>query len=168
MRATKITFADGTVQDTAAKTSVPSGTKTNFFQAAAPTGWTQCTSYNDYAIRIVSGTGGASGGTVNFTTAFVSQSVTGTNTGGAISATTLSTSQMPSHNHTFTSYFGGCPPGCYSGSGAQNQGRPAYVTTTSSTGGGTSHTHTFTQPTFTGTAIDLAVKYINNIIAIKS
>ena len=41
----------------------PSGTKTVFFQASAPTGWTQDTSLNDYMLRLVSGIGGGHGGT---------------------------------------------------------------------------------------------------------
>lgn len=39
-----------------------SGTKMAFFQAAAPTGWTQITTHNDKALRVVSGSGGGSGG----------------------------------------------------------------------------------------------------------
>ncbi len=38
-------------------------TKTLFFQAAVPTGWTQDTSQNDKTLRVVSTTGGGSGGT---------------------------------------------------------------------------------------------------------
>jgi hypothetical protein len=41
----------------------PAGTALVFFQAAAPTGWTQSTAHNDKAIRIVSSAGGGSGGT---------------------------------------------------------------------------------------------------------
>ena len=43
----------------------PAGTVTNFFQAAAPTGWTQNTSYANHMMRVVSGTGGGSGGTAS-------------------------------------------------------------------------------------------------------
>lgn len=56
----------------------PSGTVLLFYQAAAPTGWTQVTSQNNKALRVVSGTGGGTGGSVAFTTAFTSQSVAGT------------------------------------------------------------------------------------------
>jgi hypothetical protein len=34
-----------------------------FFQASSPTGWTLDTTHNDKALRVVSGTGGGSGGT---------------------------------------------------------------------------------------------------------
>ncbi len=39
-----------------------------FFQAAAPTGWTQDVTHNDKALRVVSGAGGGSGGTNAFST----------------------------------------------------------------------------------------------------
>jgi hypothetical protein len=45
-----------------ASLSAPAGTRMAFHQAAAPTGWTQDTSKNDYGLRVVSGAGGASGG----------------------------------------------------------------------------------------------------------
>jgi hypothetical protein len=43
--------------------SAPQGTRMAFHQIAAPTGWTQDTSKNDYGLRVVSGAGGADGGT---------------------------------------------------------------------------------------------------------
>jgi len=180
--ATTLTFPDGTTQTTAAQ-SIPSATKTIFLQAAAPTGWTQCVTNTDFAIRIVNTTGGGTGGTVNFTTAFASQAVSGTNSGGAVAATTLSTCQIPSHSH---SIYGSNSNGTTSrGANAANStsiaGYPCniglgYVSTApsngvayiQSTGGGASHTHAFTQPTFSGTAINLAVKYINAIVATKN
>ena len=162
--ATTLTFPDGTTQTTAAQ-SIPSGTKTNFFQAAAPTGWTQCVTYTCYSMRIVNGTGGGTGGTVNFTTAFASQTPAGTISGGAVAATTLSTCQIPSHTHTYTRYSG-----FTSASGCSGSTRWCSTTSVASggTGGSGSHTHTFTQPSFSGTAINLAVKYIDNIMATKN
>jgi hypothetical protein len=135
-----------------------------FWQSAAPTGWTQVTTQNNKALRIVSGTGGGTGGTVAFTTAFASQAVSGTNASGAITATTLSTAQMPSHSHTLqvSNNCGG--GGAANGGSGGGCGFPG----TSSTGGGGSHTHGFTQPTFTGTAINLAVQYIDIILCSKN
>ena len=75
--------------------TIPSGTVMAFFQAAAPTGWTQVTTHNNKALRVVSGAGGGSGGSVAFTTAFASQAVSGT-----VGNTTLTSSQIPSHDHT--------------------------------------------------------------------
>ena len=74
-----------------------SGTKMTFFQSAAPTGWTQNTDDNDKALRVVSGTGGSTGGTHALTSP-PANSHTHTNTFSA-AAHTLSTAQLPSHTH---------------------------------------------------------------------
>lgn len=47
---------------------IPTGTVMVFFQAAAPTGWTQNTTHTDKALRVVSGAGGGSAGTHGFST----------------------------------------------------------------------------------------------------
>jgi hypothetical protein len=57
--------------------SFDSGTRLAFQQTAAPTGWTKDLTHNNKALRIINGTVGT-GGTVAFTTAFASQSVSGT------------------------------------------------------------------------------------------
>lgn len=152
---TGITFPDGTTQTTAAASAFTSGTVLLFYQAAAPTGWTKLTTENNKALRVVSGSGGVSGGSVAFTTAFASQSVAGT-----IGGTTLTTSQIPSHTHTVNAgnSAGSNPLFGYT-SGYNNNLSPQ----TAATGGGGSHDHTFT-----GTAINLAVQYIDVIIASKN
>lgn len=144
----------GTGQTTAI---IPSGTVMLFYQAAAPTGWTQVTTQNNKALRVVSGTGGGTGGSVNFTTAFASQSVAGT-----VGATTLATTQIASHQH-------GLPTGINRNTNnsvafpAMATARDSPTLNSDATGGGGSHTHTFT-----GTAINLAVQYIDVIIASKN
>jgi hypothetical protein len=145
----------------AAAVVIPAGSVMLFYQAAAPTGWTQVTTQNNKALRIVSGTGGGTGGSVDFTTAFASQSVSGSV--GTSGATTLSTAQMPSHDHSYTTpnatgLYGGIPEvSALSSTGTYSTGAQ---------GGGGSHTHT--GGTFTGTAINLAVQYIDVIIASKN
>jgi len=47
----------------------PSGTKMAFFQATAPTGWTQDPSNDDAILRVVDGLGGGTGGTLAVSTA---------------------------------------------------------------------------------------------------
>ena len=71
-----------------------SGTVLVFYQAAAPTGWTQVTTQNDAALRVVSTAGGGTGGTVAFTTAFAAANTT--------DGTALTTAQLPAHNHGVT------------------------------------------------------------------
>ncbi|WP_052494006.1 hypothetical protein [Nitrosospira sp. NpAV] len=132
------------------------GTKLLFFQAAAPIGWTQITTHNNKALRIVSGPGGGSGGSVAFTTAFASQAVNGSN-----SATTLTTAQTPPHPHAFNVYnTGGAGSNPSGGSGGSPSASPGTAT---DGGSGGSHNHTFT-----GTAINLAVQYIDMILASKN
>jgi len=158
---TVLTFSDGSTMTTVV---FPSGTAMLFQQTSAPTGWTKSTTYNDYAIRIVSGTA-STGGSVAFTTAFKSQAVTGTNSGGAVSATSLSTGQLPAHNHTISSYYGSAYGG---GFGFSCGSLMSSNVNTSCTGSGSSHTHGFTNPTFSGNAINLAVNYVDHIIATKN
>lgn len=181
--------SNGTIWTSAANPPpFSSGTLMLFQQTSAPTGWTKQTTHNDKALRVVSGSA-STGGSVGFTTAFASQAVSGsianTTAGGSISvdtsglsagATTLSTSQIPSHTHSIVgSNSGGTSNGGYF------QERTTYerVYATGAQGGGGSHSHsisgsatsTFTgtahNHTFTGTAINLAVSYVDLIIASK-
>jgi len=78
----------------ASNPAFPAGTTMLFVQTSAPVGWTQQNAYNDYALRVVAGVGGGTGGTVPFTTAFSSTSVSGTT-----DPTTLNATQIPAHNH---------------------------------------------------------------------
>jgi hypothetical protein len=150
----------------------PSGTKLLFQQTAAPTGWTKSTSHDNKALRVVSGAA-SSGGTVGFTTAFTSQAVSGT-----VGSTTLTTSQVP--NATGGIGLHGAeagsslwqPSGAFGGSGIFN----GYRAPGGAVGGATSlsnislslgfgngsHNHSFS-----GTAINLAVQYVDVIIATK-
>lgn len=148
---THITFNDGSTQESAAA-GFTAGTLMLFQQTAAPTGWTKQTTHDNKALRVVSGSA-ASGGSVGFTTAFASQSVSGT-----VGSTTLTTTQIPSHTHSAINGEAGATFGSTCGGGLQMQNG-----NTGSTGGGQSHNHTFT-----GTAINLAVSYVDLIIASKN
>jgi hypothetical protein len=149
-------------------TLIPAGTVMIFGQTSAPTGFTKLTDQDNAALRVVSGTA-STGGSVNFTTAFVSQTPTGSisvNTSGlSAGATTLSTSQIPSHNHLMG---GSCGPDSIAK--ILDVAGVANGPSTANTGGGGSHTHSISgsaTATFTGTAINLAVKYVDVIRATK-
>jgi hypothetical protein len=161
--ATAITFSDATVQTTAAAAaSIPSGSVVLFYQSAAPTGWTQVTTLNDYDLRLVSGAGGTTGGTTAYSTVFTNQTPTITTSGLSAGATTLSTAQMPSHTHTLgISGSPSCGPYIAGGqiSGSQNS--------SGSTGGGGSHTHSISGSA-SSSAITLNVRYANIIICSKN
>jgi hypothetical protein len=162
------------------------GTVMLFAQTAAPTGWTKNSSTGDNsALRLVTGTA-STGGSVAFTTAFASQTPTGSvsisSLSGSIGSTTLSTPQIPSHTHnsflapsnantppTRTVIIGNSLPEStqFTTTSTQNYATAA----TSDTGGGGSHTHPFSgsggSATFTGNAINLAVQYVDVIRATK-
>jgi microcystin-dependent protein len=146
----------------------PAGTRMLFQQTAAPTGWTKDVTHNNKALRLVSGTVGT-GGSVAFTTAFASQSVA-----GAVGNTALTIAQMPLHGHPFRTSNESSSTSKTNGGLMMDDGtnvnNPAYTGTPTATagqqiggtGGGEAHTHTFT-----GTAINLAVQYVDFIIAEK-
>ena len=70
---------------------IPPSTKMLFVQSSAPTGWTKETDHNDKALRVVSGSV-STGGSVNFTSAFQSQSVSGSVSGNVDYDNTSATS----------------------------------------------------------------------------
>lgn len=142
-----------------------SGTLMLFQQTAAPTGWTKQTTHNDKALRVVSGTA-SSGGTSAFSTVFANQTPTITTSGLSAAATTLSSSQIPSHTHTTSnvsttgaqfSTYSPLEPNVF-GNGSR--------TSDGGTGGGGSHTHSISGSA-TSSAITLNVQYVDLIIASK-
>ena len=154
----------------------PSGTRMLFAQSTAPTGWTKDTSasLNDAALRVVTG-GAGSGGAVNFSAAFTTQSVHGT-----VGGTALSESQLPQHTHLTATNIkvnsGSAAPfgpsyylaretdiGGDTEYNLQATYSPPNSLQTSASGSGRSHTHSFT-----GTPINLAVKYVDVIVATKN
>jgi hypothetical protein len=174
--------SNGTNWTSAAAAAFDAGTVMLFAQTNAPTGWTKNTSTgNNHALRIVTGTA-SSGGSVDFTTAFASQTPSGSvsisSVSGSAGATTLGTPAIPSHNHRIvrdTPTTHGSP--FYFGPTAGSFGATPPVSPGASnvfsdnTGGGGSHTHPFSfssgSGTFSGNAINLAVRYIDVIRASK-
>ncbi len=154
--------------------SIPSGTKMLFAQTSAPTGWTKQTSSDNAALRVVSGSAGT-GGSVNFTSAFTAQSVGGT-VSGTVGGTALTEDQMPTHRHLSgviddspnTIFNQGAQGSSYVGPNGPdaNNNDSYYAGWTNYVGGSQTHTHSFSGD-FSGTSINLAVKYVDVIIATK-
>ncbi len=133
--------------------SIPSGTTALFFQGSAPSGWTQNTdaSINTTALRVVTGSGGGTGGSDAFGTVFTGSKTTASgpvsfsDTSGAslsgslsVSAHTLSTPELASHSHN---------PGSVTSQNVRNGSTQLASATSSNTGnagGGGSHTHPIT------------------------
>jgi hypothetical protein len=120
----------------------PSGTAMIFVQTSAPTGWTKSTTHNDKALRVVSGAA-SYGGTYSFSSTFAN---------GNTGSFTLSTSEIPSHNHGATG-GGAAGVGSYFAFGTNTN----LSANTNSTGGGNSHSHD----------LSLAVAYVDVIICTK-
>lgn len=165
LTSTGITFSDSTSTST---NLIPSGTYMFFFQANAPSGWTKQTSQNNKALRVVSGTGGGTGGNQAFTSSFAQRSV-----GGSISVSignrSLSTAQMPSHNHSI--HVGGADDnnhtGNYNGPSDSDAGPRGWRRSVRNTGSGQAHNHNATG-SLSGATIDLRVQYINVIVGRKN
>ena len=162
----------------AAAVVIPAGTRMLFQQTSAPTGWVKLTtsSYNNRALRIVTGSVGT-GGTVAFTSAFKSWTVsisgnTGNKAaGGTVANHTLSTARIPAHSHSgIPTTAGQGSVGLYVGTkfgGTPNQ------TNTGNTGGSQAHNHGFTgsnhNHSFSGSStVNVDVQYVDVIIATKS
>jgi hypothetical protein len=150
------------------------GTSMVFVQAAAPTGWTK-QSTDQRAIRVATNSGGGTGGTVDFTTAFASQAISGT-----VGNTALDETQIPPHDHllvntsvvtnsagltssTHIAQNGTLPGGNNNQYSLGGAATAPSVGLSAEAGGGQTHSHTFT-----GNAVNLAVKYLDVIHATKN
>ena len=126
---------------------MPSGTVMSFFQASAPTGWTQVTTSDNAMLRVVSGTGGGTGGT-DSPISHVHTHTTGSHA--------LTIAEMPSHDHAGTQ-----PQQVNIDTPQQFINSVSGATRTGLTGGNATHNHGATgSNTF-------SPKYINMILASK-
>ena len=153
-----------------------------FQQTSAPTSWTKQTTHNNKALRVVSGTA-TPGGSTAFTSVFASRTPAGSVSvsGGTVGNTTLTTPQIPSHTHP-----GACfAPNSRIDDDVIRSGTPypapiqyfapvynvgAQPSDTGSTGGNGAHSHPFSvgSASFSGSAQDFAVQYVDIIICSKN
>lgn len=172
LKSNGITFTDNTTL-TSIYNFVPKGKKTVFYQASAPTGWSQVTtisstSINNRAIRMFSGTGQSLlGGNLDFTNVFKSHPLSSTlNFTGSFQAgnTTLSIPQMTAHTHPANGNGGNAPA---NSSIAPITALKPGNHSTNDAGGSGGHTHPITYGTATGpfsANLDVRVKYVDCII----
>ena len=171
LTASGVTFNDSTTLNSIYHGGFAQSSRALMFRSSAPTGWSQITSHNNKAFRVVSGTGAGSGGSNGFTSAFASRNVSGNapvSTSFNLGNTSISNNTMANHNHPYNggggstnsastpipiaSNRGVASPGgpnsnAQGGNGAHNHG-----TGSSSNGGSVSANQSF------------AVQYVNVII----
>jgi len=173
-----INFNDGT-SITKREWIFAAGTDFTFWASSAPTGWTKSTSYDDYALRVVSGTGGGSNGTQPFTTvcsssfAYEGTLQTNISTGGH----KLSEPQIPSHPHAQPGMYKLSPNPALSNPAGQFTGwadgdikrSPGFARGTGSindinAGGNSPHSHPVSASGPVDTTFNLGVYYLDLIV----
>jgi len=142
---------DGIEVGATAGGGLPSGAKTEFFQASAPIGWTQDTTHNDAILRIVNGVGGGTGGSAGVSSPSHSLSA---------GSHTLSEAEIASHTHN-----SGTSGWMYDPiSNSKSPGKVGHGSVgawdTQATGGGGAHSHSLAGSITT-------LKYIDVIICSK-
>lgn len=166
-----VTFNDSTTLNSIYNGGFAQSARSLMFRSSAPTGWSQITTHNNKAFRVVSGTGAGSGGSNGFTSAFASRNVSGNapvSTSFNLGNTTLSNNTTASHSHNYsggggthstqdnpggpTSFVPRAIPGGPNSGNAGSTGGHNHGTNSSSSGGSVSANQSF------------AVQYVNVII----
>ena len=155
LTSTGITFSDSSALNSKYGI-IPQSTAVVFFAASAPTGWTQVTTHNDKALRVVSATGAGSGGTSPFTTVFPATVLTSIS--ATVGDTTLDINMIPSHAHPVNAGGNALRPGAAGTPSSPGSLAVSPGTTTGNNGNGGSHTHPVS-----GT-VNLRVQYVDVII----
>ena len=155
-----------------------SGASTYFMAPAAPTGWVQVTTYNNIALRLVSG---STGNTVTSGLPFTSIHTpslpfTGfaNTSSGTICGTALTAPQIAAHTHNFPQNYAiaGCAgnvyyAGPYSGGIVKPTGTHG-AWCTNSAGCGTPHNHPLGVSFQMSSSINFSVNYIDVIQCYKT
>lgn len=143
LTSTGITFSDATTL--ASKYGIiPQNTIALLRGDTTPVGWTKIVSQDNKALRIVSGTGGGTGGTTAFTTVHSDSLAVPGSTG----PTSLDITQIASHNHITSNIVSNIAP---NNTGNFPGGLPTKkfrTVTTSPQGGSGGHSHPVTAGTF--------------------
>lgn len=163
LNSTGIVFGDSTALNSKYGI-IPQGSAVVFFLASAPTGWTQQGMGGvGRALRVVSGTGGGLGGSIEFLTAFPNTAIpisgpAPISTSAFLNDFTLGTANSPNHTHPLTNgnsgSFGNGPSPGLNTSG-----------TSGPTGGGGSHNHGVPSSgsATVSTSVDFRVQYVDVI-----
>lgn len=148
------------------------GTKTFFNQTTAPTGWTKDTGFDDYTIRIVSGSTGNTNYGLNGFSTVLNDSMTWPGTVSSVTGTLDSAdADLPAHTHTFryASYPFSSTRYCTVNPTGFKLATAGTTTTSGPAGAGSAHVHSISGTgTITGDNMNIAVTYVDFILASKS
>tara|TARA_A100001234_G_scaffold22123_1_gene17530 strand:+ start:212 stop:754 length:543 start_codon:yes stop_codon:yes gene_type:complete len=166
---TGIQFSDST-QVNSRGWMTPDNTAMFFFQSSAPTHWVKSTSHNDKMLRVVSGTGAESGGSITFSSFSSKTFSTPWSSNSPTGNRTLSINQIAVHSHsnmgTALSPFPQNPNGTFNG-GDVNKG-PGWSRSFNATGnnnGGGFHDHPFSASGSTPSlSLNINVQYIDILL----
>ena len=172
-----IQFGDGTTL-ISKRGIIPQSASMVFYQSAAPTGWTKQTTHDNKALRLISGSGGGSGGTQPFTTVCSpSFKYAGTLTTTKASGNrALSSPQIPSHLHGQPGRFVVAavpalfnPAGQFTGwNGGDLRRAGGWSRVSSGTGnnvpGAANHNHPVSASGPVNTTFSLGVRYMNVLV----
>jgi hypothetical protein len=161
---TGIRFSDNTLLESKYGI-VPQNSVSVFLQSSAPTGWTKSTTHDNKTLRVVSGTGGGSGGSLSFTSAFPTSlktvSVSNVPVTGTVGNHTLTIRQLPSHVHGDGGAIGLSPGGGDVGAGGGwTRSFPGWT----ANGSGGAHAHPWSGSFNFSTSFDFRVQYVDLII----
>lgn len=146
----------------------PTGTVSLFFLSSAPSEWSQVTSQNNKCFRVVSGTGGGTGGNQSFTGCFASRNL-GANFNCSINSQStgnhsMSTNTMASHSHPINNGGGTtvASPSPFFGNATVRQGNGN--TGGYGNSGGHSHPTGASANGSFNTSLNFAVQYVDIIL----
>lgn len=181
LTSTGITFSNGTTLNSR-RGIFPQSTAWVFYQANAPTGWTKVTSQDNKALRVVSGSGGGTGGTNAFTSTMSSFTISGTLTSSdATGGFSLTNNEIANHSHPNGGEVGlNANPSTFNPDGSQagysggDVRRPVPSGTTGqwirvtpgigNEGSGSAHSHPFSGTGPVSAPVSIAVQYIDIIV----
>ena len=147
----------------------PTGTVSLFFLSSAPSEWSQVTTQNNKAFRVVSGTGGGTGGTNTFTGCFGSSRPLSANFVCTINASSLDnnsidTNTMANHTHSIGNGPGTTVGGDTPNTPATNVRQGNGASGSYGNSGGHGHPHSASANGSFDTTIDFEVQYVDVIL----
>jgi hypothetical protein len=151
---------------------IPSGTNTVMKVSTAPTGWVKTNTFNLNVFRVVTGSV-VNGGSVDYSSVFVSHTTTVTSVSGQAGGTSLTAPQLPLHTHhtpfNSTTRRMQIPGPGLAGVRTGPGGTPGVPSGFVGTSSPHSHSATVTSGNVSApTNIDLRVKYVDAIIVQRS